>query len=486
MFSAARQLSGTTLRAMPPSIVGHRDDLAVGQAVEDVVDRVTRGELRRCRAPPCGSRCRPATAAPNGRRCRVKVQVALMFPTQPACSVLAVGSITIARSAVAQAGLALEQRGQRAVAERQLLAAEEDEAEVELGGGRRGERELDHHRDRAEHVGGAEPVDAPLSIQPGRLSCAGHGVEVAGERARAGARHASVVPARTQVSPASRARSPSTPRTCATIACLVARLRRDVDQLEGAGSEVHASGNLLAVRYCGIDVSARPGNQQLCTLHERRGAEGPELVATFYEPGTVEQVARTVLGFGGEAVVAVDAPSGRRLDLLRAGCAAARRARAARRVATRRCASATRCSFRRRLPLYPGAVGRAGAEHAGSSGSASATSSSRRWRRSGSTAPRRAGVRGPARRRRAALRPARGDLPRRGVLRLARATGRRPSERRGACSSGSPRCGCAASWTTTAASGTARWTSSTRAQPPTRPTPSPTAPARGSAIRAKA
>jgi hypothetical protein len=74
------------------------------------------------------------------------------------------------------------------------------------------------------------------------------------------------------------------------------------------------------MRYCGIDVSARPDNQQLCTLHERRGGDGLELVATFYEPGTVEQIARTVQGFGrGETVVAIDAPSGHRLDLLTAG-----------------------------------------------------------------------------------------------------------------------------------------------------------------------
>ena len=53
------------------------------------------------------------------------------------------------------------------------------------------------------------------------------------------------------------------------------------------------------MRYCGIDVSARPGQQQLCTLHPRRGADGDsELVATFYEPGDVTAVARTVLGFG--------------------------------------------------------------------------------------------------------------------------------------------------------------------------------------------
>jgi predicted nuclease with RNAse H fold len=71
------------------------------------------------------------------------------------------------------------------------------------------------------------------------------------------------------------------------------------------------------MRFCGIDVSARPDNQQLCTLHERRGTEGVELVATFYAPGTIADVARTIQGFGrGECVVGIDAPSGRRLGLL--------------------------------------------------------------------------------------------------------------------------------------------------------------------------
>jgi predicted nuclease with RNAse H fold len=74
------------------------------------------------------------------------------------------------------------------------------------------------------------------------------------------------------------------------------------------------------VRYCGVDISARPANQQLVTLHERRSADGLELVATFYAPGTVGQVAATIEGFGrGEAVVGIDAPSGHRLDLLAAG-----------------------------------------------------------------------------------------------------------------------------------------------------------------------
>jgi predicted nuclease with RNAse H fold len=106
------------------------------------------------------------------------------------------------------------------------------------------------------------------------------------------------------------------------------------------------------VRYCGIDVSAKPGNQQLVTLHERRGPEGPELVATFYEPGTVEDVAQTVRSFGGEAVVAIDAPSGPRLDLLAAGAPLRDRLGLPEgRYETMRVCDAI--LYRRRLPLYP-------------------------------------------------------------------------------------------------------------------------------------
>ena len=106
------------------------------------------------------------------------------------------------------------------------------------------------------------------------------------------------------------------------------------------------------MRYCGIDVSARPGNQQLVTLHERRTGGEPELVATFYAPGDVDAVARTVLGFGREAVVAVDAPSARRLDLL--GASAALRVAlglpAGRYEQHRVCDALL---FGRGLPLYP-------------------------------------------------------------------------------------------------------------------------------------
>ena len=107
------------------------------------------------------------------------------------------------------------------------------------------------------------------------------------------------------------------------------------------------------MRYCGIDVSAKPANQQLCTLHERRSAGGLELVATFYEPGDIEQIVRTVQGFGrGEAVVAVDAPSGHRLDLLAAGSELRERLGLpeGRYERMRVCDTLL---FRRGLPLYP-------------------------------------------------------------------------------------------------------------------------------------
>ena len=107
------------------------------------------------------------------------------------------------------------------------------------------------------------------------------------------------------------------------------------------------------MRYCGIDVSARPTQQQLCTLHPRRGGDGStELVATFYEPGDVAAVVRTVLGFGQEAVVAVDAPSAPRLDLLAPGAPL----RAELGLPEGRYERMRVCDallFRRRLPLYP-------------------------------------------------------------------------------------------------------------------------------------
>jgi predicted nuclease with RNAse H fold len=60
--------------------------------------------------------------------------------------------------------------------------------------------------------------------------------------------------------------------------------------------------------YCGI-VAAGP-YQVLCALEEVRTDEPPiRLAAAFYEPGSVEQVAEVVRGFG-EAVVGIGAPLG--------------------------------------------------------------------------------------------------------------------------------------------------------------------------------
>jgi predicted nuclease with RNAse H fold len=108
------------------------------------------------------------------------------------------------------------------------------------------------------------------------------------------------------------------------------------------------------VRYCGVDVSAKPANQQLVTLHERRDAEGGvELVATFYSPGTPEAVARTIEGFGrGQSVVAVDAPSGPRLDLLAPG-APLREALGLPDGRYERMRVCDALLYRRGLPLYP-------------------------------------------------------------------------------------------------------------------------------------
>jgi predicted nuclease with RNAse H fold len=106
------------------------------------------------------------------------------------------------------------------------------------------------------------------------------------------------------------------------------------------------------VRYCGVDISAKPAGQQLVTLHERRGPDGAELVATFYAPGTVDDVAATIRGFGGEAVVGIDAPSAPRLDLLAAGMPLRETLGLPEgRYETMRVCDAI--LYRRRLPLYP-------------------------------------------------------------------------------------------------------------------------------------
>jgi predicted nuclease with RNAse H fold len=60
------------------------------------------------------------------------------------------------------------------------------------------------------------------------------------------------------------------------------------------------------MHYCGIVGGG--GYQHLCVIEEVRTAEPPiRLRATFYEPGSVEEVAAAVRGFG-DAVVGIAAP----------------------------------------------------------------------------------------------------------------------------------------------------------------------------------
>jgi len=99
---------------------------------------------------------------------------------------------------------------------------------------------------------------------------------------------------------------------------------------------------------CGIDVSARRGHH-LCTLRPGRGGR---LVATFHAPADARSTARAVLAQGAEAVVAVDAPSGPRRDLLGPGAPL----RAALALPDGRYERFRVCDavlYRRGLPLYP-------------------------------------------------------------------------------------------------------------------------------------
>ncbi len=102
-----------------------------------------------------------------------------------------------------------------------------------------------------------------------------------------------------------------------------------------------------AVVACGIDVSARPAGQQLCTLRRAGG----RLHAAFAPPATVADTAAAVLALG-DVAVAIDAPSGRRGDLLAPGAPL----RAALGLPHGRYERSRVCDallIRRGLPLYP-------------------------------------------------------------------------------------------------------------------------------------
>ena len=218
--------------------------------------------------------------------------------------------------------------------------------------------------------------------------------------------------------------------------------------------------------FCGIDVSAKPATSSSCTLHERKGSEGVELVATFYAPGTVEEVARTIEGFGAaRRSSAIDAPSGRRLDLLAPGAPARERARPAGRPL--RAHARVR---RRAVPPRPAAL--PGARPADEAApelddrrlrAVRGARAARPLRARRPTAPSRAGGRRRcARRGRSRPTPTRSSAP----ARPPAAPKRTPWGLQQRIARSSSR----ASSTTTAGSGTARSTRSTPAPPPTPPT----------------
>ena len=107
---------------------------------------------------------------------------------------------------------------------------------------------------------------------------------------------------------------------------------------------------------CATAASTSPPDRATSSWSRSTSGAAPTAsssIATFYTPGSGEQIARTIEGFGrGQSVVGVDAPSGHRLDLLAPGSPV----RAAIGVPEGRYERMRVCDallFRRGLPLYP-------------------------------------------------------------------------------------------------------------------------------------
>ena len=134
------------------------------------------------------SPCRPRTSSwiaftpVQGRaECALsplKVTRAWMLPRQPAWRMQSVGSSTTA-SCASRDEAAVEERGQRALRNRNLLAREE-----EVAAGNAGARELDHHRDARLHVARAEPVHGAVRDAARDVPLGGNRVEMPGEHDR--------------------------------------------------------------------------------------------------------------------------------------------------------------------------------------------------------------------------------------------------------------------------------------------------------------
>ena len=345
-----------TFVAIPPAI---RVTLATSTNSSPSNACGTAAAARPARGSPAAA-CSIALSACHGRaewpERPWNVHVALMLPRQPACSSHAVGSIITTSSAAsgsrASSGVSADSR------RRQLLAAEEQAADR-----RAGERELEHHGDGALHVARAEPVDAPAVDPPRPVVLRGDGVEVAGEqhrRVRRPGEHARVA----EVAHRRRRRRARTPATCSasrassrdseamSISSSVrAASRSPRSTRRTIASRAHA---LLRRRHLG---QARPtSSSSRCTSGARPTAASSSWRRSTRPARSSRSRARSRASGAGGAVVAVDAPSGPRRDLLAAGRAAARRARAARRP-LRADAGLRRAALPPRAAALPGARG---------------------------------------------------------------------------------------------------------------------------------
>jgi hypothetical protein len=168
---------------------------------------------------------------------------------------------------VAQRGLAVEQRRQRALGVRQLLAREEDEPE------RRPASASSTITASAPFMSAAPSPWTRLVVAAAReVVLRGDRVEVPGEHDR-----------RLGIDDDAAVAGVAGPQDLADVG-RQPRPRRATRWGRRSSSRARSASRCAsmrgeAMRYCGIDVSARPDGQQLCTLHERRGAESGELVA---------------------------------------------------------------------------------------------------------------------------------------------------------------------------------------------------------------
>ena len=173
---------GDDVRRDPGVELRHRDHLAEEQPFD--LD-VTRLGVEHCRNPSKASRIAftPSQGRAECAERPSKTTRAFRLPRQPSCRVLSVGSRQITSSASSTSGVRSKTRGKRVLGRPELLAREEEEAEV-VGEVRlrRPPGELDHHREAALHVARAQADDGAVLDATGQVSLGGDGVRVPGEQ----------------------------------------------------------------------------------------------------------------------------------------------------------------------------------------------------------------------------------------------------------------------------------------------------------------